>query len=569
MDQLNRLLVVLQLIAEKTVNFLEYAGSSSMDAVKAFRQLWKTLFASVEEYFARRRSERKEQVKASFHTAWRNFSMPFRKMARAPRLIWQSFKENGFVAAVKTLFRGIKNNRVFFETIVNYTAPVLGVYLLVITVMNGINAEYALELTANHKVVGYVANEAEFYEAKNDLITRMVNVDPTDEGTVDVTASYQIAKVEEDFSLTDKQNIADTLLAMSSSDVVKAYGLYIDGKFMGVLDSPAYNAVLDTMDSLLDEYRTGMEGERVEFIADIDFVYGLYPTGSLVSSNSINTLLRSNVQEELTYTIEIGDSPIQMANKNGVPYAEFKGMNPGIEERCIAGETVLIATEQPYLSVKTTYQTTYTEAIEYDIVYSYDHDQTTDYLKYTKEGVEGEQEVEAIIEIVNGVETGRTILSTTVLSEPVTAYAIKGTKITTGYRGSYYEAVKGSGEAPDMIWPVGGNGGKISQYYGNYGHRGLDIASCGFGTDILAAASGTVVLSDWHYSYGKCVIVSHGHGVYTLYAHNSSLYVSVGDYVEQGQAIAAAGSTGNSTGVHLHFEVQINGRTVNPMDYLP
>lgn len=99
-------------------------------------------------------------------------------------------------------------------------------------------------------------------------------------------------------------------------------------------------------------------------------------------------------------------------------------------------------------------------------------------------------------------------------------------------------------------------------------HKGLDIAAPK-GTAIYAAAGGTVTYSGWSNSgYGYCIIISHGNGIDTLYGHCSQLYVSVGQSVAQGEMIAAVGSTGNSTGPHLHLEIRVNGTRVNPQYYL-
>jgi murein DD-endopeptidase MepM/ murein hydrolase activator NlpD len=98
-------------------------------------------------------------------------------------------------------------------------------------------------------------------------------------------------------------------------------------------------------------------------------------------------------------------------------------------------------------------------------------------------------------------------------------------------------------------------------------HRGVDF-SAPYGVAIYAANAGTVVYSGWEQGYGKLVIIDHGNGVRTKYAHCSKLNVSVGDWIEKGERIARVGSTGHSTGPHLHFEVVVNGQTRNPLNYL-
>lgn len=98
-------------------------------------------------------------------------------------------------------------------------------------------------------------------------------------------------------------------------------------------------------------------------------------------------------------------------------------------------------------------------------------------------------------------------------------------------------------------------------------HAGMDFAAS-YGSTIRAADSGTVIFAGWYGGYGNAVIINHGKGITTLYAHSSKLYVSEGESVKRGQAIAAIGSTGLSTGPHLHFEVRKNGTPVNPANYL-
>jgi murein DD-endopeptidase MepM/ murein hydrolase activator NlpD len=124
----------------------------------------------------------------------------------------------------------------------------------------------------------------------------------------------------------------------------------------------------------------------------------------------------------------------------------------------------------------------------------------------------------------------------------------------------------GGTSSSGFIWPV--NGPITSGFGWRWGrlHEGIDIGvPCG--TPIHAAASGTVIYSGWADGYGNFTVIDHGNGMATAYGHQSAIYVSGGS-VSQGQTIGAVGSTGHSTGCHLHFEVRVNGNPVDPLGYL-
>ena len=124
-----------------------------------------------------------------------------------------------------------------------------------------------------------------------------------------------------------------------------------------------------------------------------------------------------------------------------------------------------------------------------------------------------------------------------------------------------------------MIWPISGPitsefGWRTHPIFGNARfHSGLDIGG-DYGMPIHAAASGVVIESGWIGGYGNTIMIEHGNGIVTLYGHNESLAVGVGQQVNQGDVIAYCGSTGNSTGPHCHFEVRLNGEPVSPWNYL-
>jgi murein DD-endopeptidase MepM/ murein hydrolase activator NlpD len=126
----------------------------------------------------------------------------------------------------------------------------------------------------------------------------------------------------------------------------------------------------------------------------------------------------------------------------------------------------------------------------------------------------------------------------------------------------------------ELLWPVPGNYRITSPFGGRYDpisgvwstHGGTDIAALN-GTPIVAANSGVVLMAGWNNSYGNFVLIDHGGGISTLYGHSSKLLVYAGQTVSRGETIALVGSTGYSTGNHLHFEVRINGVRTDPMEY--
>ena len=129
----------------------------------------------------------------------------------------------------------------------------------------------------------------------------------------------------------------------------------------------------------------------------------------------------------------------------------------------------------------------------------------------------------------------------------------------------------------DMIWPVAKEGTAITSQYEQrehpitgiiHYHSGIDIGNAYFGTPVVAALDGYVSYAGWLGGYGNCVIINHGNGVSTLYGHGQAILTTLHKEVKQGELIMEVGSTGNSTGPHLHFEIRINGYTVNPLLYV-
>ena len=209
------------------------------------------------------------------------------------------------------------------------------------------------------------------------------------------------------------------------------------------------------------------------------------------------------------------------------------------------------------MTVKTIGVETFTEVLEYEeeVIESDDYYEGDEFV--TQWGSEGKQVVTSRVTRINGEVTEREDLSTEVIIEPVNTIRIKGTKEKppTAGTGTFILPVNGGVDTSSFGWRWGRM------------HEGIDIGAA-TGTPIYAADGGTVVTAGWYGGYGLCVDIDHGNGYMTRYGHCSSIYVSVGEQVFQGQNIAAVGSTGWSTGPHCHFEIRIDGVAYNPLDFL-
>ncbi len=193
-----------------------------------------------------------------------------------------------------------------------------------------------------------------------------------------------------------------------------------------------------------------------------------------------------------------------------------------------------LESEIPLVHVRTVEESMREERIPFSTTYTNNSNMFIGQSRVTTSGVDGRKEVTYRITRENGEEISREALSTKVVKEPVTQVVERG----TGRR---------------FTWPVSG-GGRITQSFRGVSHRGIDIAAA-HGTPILAAESGVVVKSENVWPMGNYIVLNNGE-YWTVYLHNSRNIVSVGQQVSRGQTIAYLGSTGRSTGPHLHFEVR-------------
>ena len=446
-------------------------------------------------------------------------------------------------------------------TVFNYVAPVVSFIILVGLIHENTNLQFALEVEYNDKMIGYIAKESDFDESEKIMQSRIVYEEY--QPPLDTVPKYTLKVIDEE-ELSTVNEIADELIAASGNEITEASGLYVDGVFYGAVEDAAPIRAL--LDSMLDQYRTGSENERVDFVQDVELSKGLYLLSSLVEPEEMEAVLTSEVEGEVTYTVVEGDAPTLISQKMDIPYSQLKALNPGIEESLLVGQEVLISNQVNFLTVKRTVTEVYEEDIPFGTEEVVDANYAKGYQAVRSSGVLGKRLVTADVVYVNGLEEDRTEVDSVVLKEPVDQVVTVGTAepiqvLSSSSGGS------ATGSSSSFIWPV--DGGHVTcGINGYWGHTGMDIGA-NRGTVIRAAASGTVVKAvRQYYAYGIHVKISHGNGIYTLYAHMSQLAVSYGDYVQQGQIIGYVGMTGNASGNHCHFEIIINGRFMDPAKYI-
>lgn len=306
--------------------------------------------------------------------------------------------------------------------------------------------------------------------------------------------------------------------------------------------------------------------EIISFVQSIRVERGLYPVSSVESLQSINVKLDSVVEGEQTYTIQQGDSPSLVADKVGIPTQTLINLNPEVTQSMLVGDVLVISHEQPFLQTKTVKTVTEEKEIAFTTETELDHNKASGYEKVVQEGKNGLEEIVSEVTYIDGYETERTVISKTTLQEPVTAKIVVGSLTSSQYNFSGSGTASTESNVGGYIWPV--NGGYIScPIWGYSGHTGTDIAAPA-GTTIWASKGGTVAYAGWSNGYGYNVLINHGDGTKTRYAHCSSLAVYTGQQVSQGQVVGYVGQTGWASGNHCHFEIISNGTFLDARNYI-
>lgn len=408
------------------------------------------------------------------------------------------------------------------------------------------------------QVLGRLASKSEAETVRKDLesiTSRTLGETYTiDDSLLQYDSGWMLRQDIEDKAVYEDQ-LSDEIGLVTS-----AYCLYVNDVRIG---ATPYEGALEELLDQLQKAASDEDTISCEFAEDVEIRQEYVPTSEIMNLGYIAELLYSTKTAEVTYEVKKGDTWSQIAAKNDMTSAELLALNPGYNiNKLQIGEVLTLSASVPYLTMTVVKQERYLDDVSYNIEYTDSADLYQGDYKVTSKGEYGKADVMAKTTYVNGEETERTILSSVTLKEPVTEHRIRGTKARPTWM-----------PTGSFRWPTSG---RISSYFGgrkspggigSTNHKGIDIA-VPRGTPIYAADGGTVTYSGWMSGYGYLVQIDHGNGYVTRYGHNSSLTVSVGQHVYKGQQVARAGSTGNSTGNHCHFEVRYNGVAKNPLNFL-
>jgi len=360
-------------------------------------------------------------------------------------------------------------------------------------------------------------------------------------------------------ALPGLKSIADSLKKET------AYQFWVDNELWFIVPEK------EKLETLLQEYKESYlekidqnaRIKKLDFQQKTEIVEVEVKPEEITTWEEAKAKIYAKENEATIIEVQKGDNLWNISKKNEISVEEIEALNPEIDpDKIFPGDKLVIKPFNPVLDVIIELENTVVESIPFKVTQEKDSSMYTNQRKTIKEGSEGEKEVTYSIVLTNGYQSSLHIINEKILKEPTNAVVKVGTKTTVSRGGRVnYGVVQGkriTSSYGSRIHPITGR---------RSFHDGVDIAAA-YGTAVYAYSSGRVVEAGWNGGYGYNIVLDHGNGLKTRYAHLSKISVKYGQKVETGQRIGSVGSTGNSTGSHLHFEVIKNGQTKNPLNYI-
>lgn len=352
------------------------------------------------------------------------------------------------------------------------------------------------------------------------------------------------------------------------ADAIKketAYQLLVDGKVWCTVSQKG------ALEKLLKEYQEHYLAnidqkariKRIAFSQKTEIIEVKVKPETIDTLETAKERIYAVAEEAVEVEIKKGDNFWNLSKAYDLTVNDLEILNPDLDpDKIFPGDKILVKASDPILDVIVELENTVLESIPFKIEYIKDNNLYKNQKKIVKEGIEGQKEVVYNITLLNGYQSSLRVESEKNLKEPVNAIVRIGTKTTVSRGGRINYGVV-SGKRISSLY-----GFRIHPITGRRRfHDGLDIAAR-HGNGVYAYTDGKVVQAGWNGGYGISILIDHGNGLQTRYGHLSKLNVRVGQRVKTGERIGAVGSTGNSTGPHLHFEVIKWGQTKNPLNYI-
>lgn len=427
----------------------------------------------------------------------------------------------------------------------------------IILVFAAMNRMTAYKVSFNGQEIGIVKNPenvlylAEILDKKLDLA---YNAD-----IIINEESIQFEKIRGmGLKYTTDDEILDQISYFSNLDA-KAYAVNISGQDIATFSKKEEaKEFLEAVKNIyVDQDNESVKYDDVSFLENVTIKEKETTVGSLSHFQTALDYVLTGTDEEKLYKVKKGENYWTIADKYGITPEDLEAANPQIDpEKLQIGQEISLIVPKPLITVVTKEKETYYESIPFDIEYENTGALFEGENQIKLSGKKGKKEVLAEVERQNGIEVSRTEVESEIIKEPQTQVVLVGTKELPPLIGT------GSFDNPAR--------GTLSSRFGvRWGrmHKGIDIAGP-IGTTIRAADGGVVTFAGWNGNYGLAVIVDHGQNKSTLYGHCNKLLVKKGEKVYKGKKIAEMGSTGRSTGPHVHFEVRVNGVAQNPLNYV-
>lgn len=410
-----------------------------------------------------------------------------------------------------------------------------------------------LEVFLDGKSIGYVASQK---VAEDSLV--LVADTASDILGHPYTPSYN---VKYQFSIVNRNAIFDrgkTVVSLLEQipEIGWMYVLRVDGEIVGAMENKAEIDLL--LDEILNSHQTRYVGKDFRIVNDISIERRQASRELLASSNEIRKILTSERSGETVYAVREGESVLSIAEAFGLSESTLREINYTVDFSALkAGQKLLVKRAKPFLSIVYERSENHIETIPYQTQYLEDNSLWLGETTVLVEGRSGEERIYTTQTVLDGYAQSPDVTRRETISVSSDRVIAVGTK-TRAATGTFIRPSSGY---------VSSNYGPRILFGKREFHKGIDYASP-IGTPIVASDGGVVVQANVVSGYGLIIVVDHGGGFSTAYAHCSKLVAQVGQTVGQGELIALVGNTGRSTGPHVHFEIRVNGVQQNPANYL-